>query len=97
MLDDLDFDPEAVECEHKYEHCINALCGTICHGSPSEHGCEFNYCCDHDNYLCDGKCDKHKKEGEIQQKKQMLHSLYDAQSNIDSAIRQLKEELECNN
>lgn len=90
---DLDFDPEIVECEHKYEHCIDELCCVICHSNPSEKGCGFNYCCSYDDYLCDGNCEEHKKEGEKQKKKQLLAHLYEALNGIEHAIEQLKKEL----
>lgn len=92
-MDDPDFDPETVECEHKVEHCISALCGTICHGKPSEHGCEFNYCCDYDHYLCDGECETHKKTGERKKKEYMLSRLYETKRGIEACIDQLKEEM----
>ena len=93
--ENLDFDPKAVDCEHKYEECVDALCSVICHSMPSEKGCAFNYLCDYDNYLCDGDCQKHQKEGERQNKEEMLSALHDAKSKIDLVIRRLKEELAC--
>ena len=93
----LEFDPAAVDCKHKYEECIEALCSVICHSMPSEKGCAFNYLCDYDSYLCDGNCEKHQKEGKLQSKRAMLSSLQDARSKINSAIKQLEKELACMN
>ena len=80
------------ECKQRYERCYEN-CSIICHRLPSECGCDFNYCCNEDDYLCDEKCELHRTRHEIKRLEDERKNLYIAKSAINLALARYSDEI----
>ena len=80
------------KCEHRYENCDINGCSIICHGCPSERGCDFYYECRLDNRRCDENCEKHEKRHKLNLLREKLSKLYDSKRLLESLIEEYKKE-----